>query len=88
MMRTERMMEVLKQVEWVGGGPPPWRQENASKDELTYPPAGPGRCPWCEGWESEGHHDDCKLEALLNEGQHEQEQARSEVPGLVADTSG
>lgn len=52
-MNTEKVMEVLGRVEWVGL-PGDW----------PY-------CPVCTSWRHKGHRDDCKLAALLSEGDEE-----------------
>lgn len=64
-MNEEKVMEVLRQVEWAGAVP------HRMVAVAVYPPRGPGQCPWCGGWESEGHRDDCKLAALLDEANEE-----------------
>jgi len=54
---TEKVMEVLRRVEWIGGWPKTIR--------------GSKYCPWCERSEWEGHRDDCKLEALVRLGKQD-----------------
>lgn len=61
-MDEVKVMETLRQVEWAGAVP--WRNSSVA----VYPPRGPGQCPECGGWESDGgHRDGCKLAALLDE---------------------
>lgn len=54
-MDEAKVMEVLRHVEWLGG---------EGGEYLAH-------CPWCAHWESEGHADDCKLAALLDEATQE-----------------
>lgn len=56
-MDEVKVLEVLGQVEWVAVGP---------RQGLRY-------CPYCARWQSDGHRDDCKLDALLSEGEKEEE---------------
>ena len=53
-MNEAEVIEVLKRLEWVGGGK---RRIDVYKEY----------CPWCVQWKSDGHADDCKLLALLIE---------------------
>lgn len=53
-MNTEKVMEVLRQVEWTWSAPGDF-------------------CPWCYQLKGDGHADNCKLAALLSEGEKENE---------------
>lgn len=54
-MNTEKVMEVLSRVEWVGSVGARHRY-----------------CSCCDRWEKYGHYSDCKLGALLREGEKEE----------------
>ena len=60
-MNTEKVMEVLRRLEWAG-----W---DYCWDEAL--------CYYCKGRKDRGHRDDCKLAALLGEGEKE----KAEVEG-------
>lgn len=74
-MNEAKVIEVLRRVEWVKGG------ERRIDIYEKY-------CPWCTRWKSDGHADDCKLDALLAEANEiEKIKLRLAALATIADTA-